>query len=136
MRVIAGDGGFQLNIQELQTVHRLQLPLKIVILNNHCHGMVRQFQESYFDGRYQSTVVGYSAPRFDKVAQGYGIDSFAIVDGASVAEGVKRLWADPHSPFLLEVPISQGANAYPKIAFGRPLDQMEPHAKPLAMEGT
>ncbi len=68
--VIAGDGGFQCNIQELQTVVRLNLPLKIVILNNKCHGMVRQFQESYFDARYQSTYWGYSAPDFTSVATG------------------------------------------------------------------
>ena len=57
MVLIAGDGGFQLNIQELQTVVRNGLPLKMVIVNNHCHGMVRQFQESYFEGRYPSTLL-------------------------------------------------------------------------------
>ena len=56
--LIAGDGGFQTNIQELETVVRNGLPLKMVIVNNHCHGMVRQFQESYFEGRYPSTVLG------------------------------------------------------------------------------
>jgi acetolactate synthase-1/2/3 large subunit len=134
--VIAGDGGFQLNIQELQTVSRMHLPIKIVLLNNQCHGMVRQFQESYFDGRYQSTVFGYSAPQFDKVAQAYGIRSHSITEKSDVQTGIQRLWEDPNAPFLLEVAIDQQANAYPKIAFGRPLDQMEPHAKPLAMEGT
>ena len=60
--VIAGDGGFQCNIQELQTVVRNRLPIKMIVINNTCHGMVRQFQESYFDARYQSTLWGYSAP--------------------------------------------------------------------------
>ena len=71
--MIAGDGGFQVNIQELQTVQRNGLPLKMVVLNNQCHGMVRQFQQSYFDERYQSTYWGYSAPRFAHIAKAYGI---------------------------------------------------------------
>ncbi len=65
--VITGDGGFQLNIQELQTVYHHNLPIKIILLNNACYGMVRQFQEQYFCGRCQSTVIGYSTPDFQKV---------------------------------------------------------------------
>lgn len=75
---IAGDGGFQINIQELQTIRRNNLPIKIVILNNHCLGMIRQFQDSYFDSCYASTVWGYNAPDFTKVALAYGIDSHMI----------------------------------------------------------
>ncbi len=59
--VIAGDGGFQCSIQELQTVVRNGLPLKMVVINNGCLGMVRQFQQSYFHERYESTLWGYSA---------------------------------------------------------------------------
>ncbi|MDO9579131.1 MAG: thiamine pyrophosphate-binding protein, partial [Bacteroidales bacterium] len=69
--LIAGDGGFQLNIQELQTIVHNNLPIKMVVINNRCYGMVRQFQESYFDKRYQSTYWGYSAPDFSKIAQAY-----------------------------------------------------------------
>jgi acetolactate synthase-1/2/3 large subunit len=49
--------------------------VKIVVINNHCHGMVRQFQESYFKGRYQSTLWGYDSPDFVKVTQAYGIEA-------------------------------------------------------------
>jgi acetolactate synthase-1/2/3 large subunit len=134
--VIAGDGGFQLNIQELQTVARLNLPLKMVVLNNSCHGMVRQFQESYFHGRYQSTVWGYSAPDFTKVAQAYGIGSVRVAEPAAMPDAIKRMWEDPDAPFLLEVVVAMEANAYPKMAFGRPMSDMEPLAKPIDMEGT
>ena len=71
--VIAGDGALQCNIQELQTVVRNGFPLKIVAVDNGCHGMVRQFQEAYFEGRYQSTLWGYSAPDFGRVANAYGL---------------------------------------------------------------
>lgn len=134
--VIAGDGAFQLNLQELQTVVHHEMPLKIVILDNGVHGMVRQFQETYFGARYQSTWWGYSAPDFTRVADAFGIASAAAKDIGELADGLARLWADPHSPFLLRVVIDPLANAYPKLAFGRPITEMEPFAVPVAMEGT
>ena len=73
--LITGDGSFQLNIQELETVKRNKLNLKIIVFNNQCHGMVRQFQESYFEGNCQSTVEGYTSPDFVSVARAYGISA-------------------------------------------------------------
>jgi acetolactate synthase I/II/III large subunit len=134
--LIAGDGGFQLNLQELETVVGNRLPIKIVLLNNRCHGMVRQFQESYFGGRYQSTYWGYSAPDFARVAQAYGLEADTVEKAADVPEAIGRLWRAPGSPALLQVVVDTFANAYPKIAFGRPMTQMEPLAKPLELEGT
>jgi acetolactate synthase-1/2/3 large subunit len=134
--VIAGDGGFQLNIQELQTVVRNQLPLKMVLINNRCHGMVRQFQQSYFDSRYQSTVWGYSAPDFVKVALAYGIEARRIDFPGDVEQAARWLWNEPHRPMLLEVSIADAANVYPKMAFGRPITEMEPFFKPKEMEAT
>lgn len=133
---ISGDGGFQLNIQELQTIVRLNLPIKIVILNNQSLGMIRQFQDSYFDGRHQSTVWGYSAPDFEKIANAYGIDTFSIQDENEVELGIQKLWADETKPFLLQVSIDAKTNVYPKIAFGRPISDMEPFVKAIEMEGT
>jgi acetolactate synthase-1/2/3 large subunit len=134
--LIAGDGGFQLNIQELQTVARNQLPLKIVILNNRSHGMVRQFQESYFEGRYPSTFWGYSAPDFVAVAAAFGIDAGRVDDEADLDEAIRAIWSSPGAPYLLEVAIDTAANAYPKIAFGHPISEMEPFVAPKAMEST
>jgi len=134
--VIAGDGGFQLNIQELQTVFRNQIPVKLIVINNQCHGMVRQFQDSYFKGRVQSTVWGYSAPSFKAVAEAYGIPAAQVSDPADVESALAACWADSTKPYLLEVGIALTANAYPKMAFGRPISEMEPFAKPLDMEGT
>jgi len=134
--VIAGDGGFQCNIQELQTVKRSGLPLKLIVLNNKCHGMVRQFQESYFNGRFQSTLWGYDAPSFASLACVYGIASRRVEIAEDVVSALEDLWKLPNEPFLLEVVIPTMANAYPKLAFGRPISEMEPFAKPLEMEGT
>jgi acetolactate synthase-1/2/3 large subunit len=134
--MIAGDGSFQLNIQELQTVVANQLPIKMVIINNRCYGMVRQFQQSYFEERYQSTYWGYSAPDFSQVARAYGIAADTVNSPIEVQSALEQMWRDPKCPFLLQVMIDTFANVYPKIAFGRPITEMEPFAKPRKMEGT
>ena len=134
--VIAGDGAFQCNIQELQTVVRNQLPLKIIVMDNACHGMVRQFQESYFEGHYQSTLWGYSAPDFARVAAAYGLETRTVTEPDDVASAVQWLRSTDSAPALLHVKIDTYANAYPKMAFGCPITEMEPFAKPLEQEGT
>ncbi len=134
--MVAGDGSFQCNLQELQTVVRNRLPIKMIIINNQCHGMVRQFQESYFEGRYQSTLWGYSAPDFESVARGYGIAARTTGQPGDVEEALRWLWEDPEQPALLQVMVDTYANAYPKIAFGRPITDMEPLAQPIEMEST
>jgi acetolactate synthase-1/2/3 large subunit len=134
--MIAGDGGIQCNIQELQTVAHLGLPIKMVVINNKCHGMVRQFQESYFHARYQSTVWGYSAPDFSRVATAYGIDTRTVEQPAELDQVLDWFAKETGGPSLLQVMIDPAANAYPKLAFGRGMSSMEPHAQPVAMEGT
>lgn len=133
--VIAGDAGFQLNIQELQTIVRNDLPIKIIIINNNCHGMTRQFQETYFNERYQSTIWGYSAPDFTKVAQAYGIDGATISTESEITSGLMKMAATPKA-FLLQVMVDAFTNVYPKLAFGLPMSEMEPFARPMEMEST
>ena len=136
--VLVGDGCMQINIQELQTIVRNNLPIKIIVLNNKTLGMIRQFQDSYFESRYQSTYWGYSAPDFSKVALAYGIDSKSIENIDVIENAGEWLWKDENSnkPQLLQVMIDPHTNTYPKIAFGRPITEMEPFAKPIEMEGT
>ena len=121
--MIAGDGGFQLNIQELQTVVYHHLPIKMVIIDNGSYGMVRQFQQNYFGGRYQSTLLGYSAPNFVQVAEAYGIPGRFVND--DIPDALEEMWRDPMEPFLLQVPIDTMTNCYPKVLFGRPITEME-----------
>ncbi|MBW4531229.1 MAG: thiamine pyrophosphate-binding protein [Aphanothece saxicola GSE-SYN-MK-01-06B] len=130
--VIAGDGGFQINIQELQTIRRNQLPIKMLVINNHCHGMVRQIQDVAFGARYQSTLWGYDAPAFTAVAAAYGIPSALVAEEADLDEALRLMWAEPGAPFLLEVVIDTMLNAYPKAMAGRPLSEMESRREPQA----
>ena len=136
--VIIGDGCMQLNIQELQTIVRNKLPIKIIVLNNRSLGMIRQFQDSYFESRYQSTYWGYDAPNFEKIAQAYNILSKTVEHTSELANAFHWLWEGENAylPMLLQIMIDPNTNAYPKIAFGRPITEMEPMAKPIGMEST
>ncbi|RZK25688.1 MAG: thiamine pyrophosphate-binding protein [Flavobacterium sp.] len=136
--VIIGDGCMQINIQELQTIVRNKLPIKIIVMNNRTLGMIRQFQDSYFESRYQSTYWGYDAPDFAKVSIAYGIDAMTVEDDAEMDSAIQWLWNEHNAqaPQLLQVMIDPKTNTYPKIAFGRPITEMEPFAKPIEMEGT
>lgn len=95
------------------------------------YGMVRQFQQSYFGERYQSTYWGYSAPDFAQVARAYGIASYTVEDKSDVQHALEKMWHDPQTPFLLQVMINTFCNVYPKIAFGRPITEMEPFIQPI-----
>lgn len=75
---LIGDGGMQMNIQELQTVVNYNLPIKIFILNNNGYGIIKQFQDAYLDNRYFATGTGYSTPNFEAIAKAYGISYFRI----------------------------------------------------------
>ncbi|MGN8071702.1 thiamine pyrophosphate-binding protein [Mucilaginibacter sp. 22184] len=135
---IIGDGCMQINIQELQTISRNKLPVKVIIMNNKNLGMIRQFQDSYFESRYQSTYWGYSAPDFEKVAKAYEINSITISKEEEIEDAVKWMWNDTNkdAPVLLQIMIDPYTNTYPKIAFGKPITEMEPFAKPIEMEST
>ena len=133
--LICGDGGFQLNIQELETIKRNNLNITILIINNKCHGMVRQFQESYFKENYQSTIKGYSSPDFTKIAKAYGIKSKNLKKASDVKSSIEESF-EIRNPYLLEIIISKKGNVYPKLAFGRKFGEMEPDINPIAMEST
>ncbi|MBA3536119.1 MAG: thiamine pyrophosphate-binding protein [Tatlockia sp.] len=133
--VIAGDGCFQLNIQELQTIVREQIPIKMIVVNNNSLGMIRQFQDSYFNSRYLATYWGYSAPNFEAIACAYGIAAKTILVSDEIDSALQWFWSNEEAT-LLQVMVDVHANAYPKIAFGRPITEMEPLTKPVSMEST
>ena len=123
---IAGDGGFQCNIQELETIAHHRLPVKMVILNNRSLGMVGQFQEDYFESRLHSTVWGYSAPDFEALGKAYKIRSRNIDRPEEVDGALEWLWSNGTEPALLNVEINVETKIYPKAAYGREINDMDP----------
>lgn len=124
--VIAGDGGFQVNIQELDTIVQHNLPIKIFVLNNKNLGMVRVFQDLYFEGRQQSTVTGYNCPNLLGIAEAYGIPSYNI---SSLDEADKLLPAilNATTPVFVNVELELATVVNPKLVVNRPIEDMSPH---------
>ena len=128
--LIAGDGGFQMNIQELQSVVQHALPIHMLVLNNQCLGMVRQFQDMYLAGRLQSTVWGYSTPDFERVAHAYGIPACTISRPGQIEHALAWMRSQK-GPSLLQTMLDPKTDLYPKVKFGRPLSEMDPAVKPI-----
>ncbi|WP_251391938.1 thiamine pyrophosphate-binding protein [Mediterraneibacter agrestimuris] len=119
-----GDGGLQMNIQELQFITREKLPIAIVVLNNRALGMIRHFQEMYFDGCYSQTVNGngYESPDFKKIAQAYGIKYCLISEEKEIKEDSFIIT----EPILIEVVFNENTYVFPKLEFGKPNQDQEP----------
>lgn len=121
---ITGDGGFQMNIQELQTIAREKIPIKIIIMNNNALGMIRHFQEMYFESNYYGTIDGYSVPDFIKISEAYGIKSLKIEDGNGLNELKEKLNDD--ESYVIEVQLKNITYVTPKLGMGRPIEDQEP----------
>jgi len=112
---IAGDGGYQMTIQELGTIFQTRTPVKIVVLNNDFLGMVRQWQELFFDKRYASTVM--TNPDFVKIAEGYHIKARRVTERSELAGAVTEMIASKDAYFL-EVKVEKEDNVFPMIPSG------------------
>lgn len=123
--VITGDGSLQINIQELDTLRRLGLDLTIIVMNNAILGMVKNFQDMYFDGRDQSTKKGYSSPSFTNIAQAYGIESHRI-SNIQELDKVLSLIVGYNHPLLIEIMMDGATECRPRLAFGSKLDEQLP----------
>ncbi|MCI9278470.1 MAG: thiamine pyrophosphate-binding protein [Lachnospiraceae bacterium] len=123
---ICGDGGMQMNIQELQFLAREKIPVKIIVFNNHSLGMIRHFQEMYLGARFHETteVGGYTAPDFAKVAEAYGIPSISIDQLDMTEQSEEMLISD--GPALIEIKIFENTYVVPKLEFGKPNQDQEP----------
>ena len=116
-----GDGGFQMTIQELGTIAQHKLPLKMVLLNNSFLGMVRQWQDMFFDKRYSFTEL--ANPEFTKVAEGYGIPGQRVEQREDLEKAVDALLAS-EGPYLLEVKVMKEQNVYPMVPAGASVSNM------------
>ena len=113
---VTGDGGMQMNIQELQTITHYNLPVKIFVLNNNSYGMVRQFQDKYFEGRHTGTVPrgGYSSPDFVKIAKAYGIAVENINNHKNMREKINRV-LNMKKSVLCNIVIKEDQKIIPKL---------------------
>ncbi|MHC1719532.1 MAG: thiamine pyrophosphate-binding protein [Clostridiaceae bacterium] len=113
---IVGDGGIQMNIQELQTIIREDIPAHIVIMNNGALGMVREFQSKILDGRYHGTVIGFDSPDFGAVAKAYGFD-YLKVEGVEKYGGAIDMIREKRRS-IIEVVLPQEMTSNPEVGDG------------------
>ncbi len=113
---IAGDGSIQMNTQELATAVIEKLPVKVFVINNRFHGMVRQWQDLFYEGRYASSSLG-NVPDFVKLAEAYGAAGIRIEKVGDVDAGIQEALAIDR-PVFVDVPVYQYENCYPMIPAG------------------
>lgn len=120
---IAGDGSLQMNIQELATAVQYKLPVKVVILNNMVLGMVRQWQELFFQKRYSHTCISV-APDFVKLAEAYGAVGLRATKPGEVEKVLEKGLAVKDRPVLMDFRVDQFECVYPMVPAGQPLNKM------------
>ena len=116
-----GDGGFQMNIQELGTIMQTQAPVKMILMNNTYLGNVRQWQQMMFNSRYSCTHM--MNPDYSKVASAYGIPYILVTEREQLKDAVEQMIA-AKGPFLLEVAVEKEENVMPMIKPGNSVDEM------------
>lgn len=121
-----GDGGIQMNIQELQMIARENLPVKIIIFNNNALGMIRHFQEMYFDKNYFQTTIngGFTSPNFEKLAEAYSLD-YVCAESEAEVDALAEVFTNS-KPTIIEIKINEETYVFPKLEFGKPNQDQEP----------
>ena len=122
---IDGDGSFQINIQELQTVVNEKLPIKIFILNNNGYGIIKQFQELYMEKRFQATGKGVSVPDYKKIAYAYNIKYYEINNDSKSRYVIKKA-LEFKGAVIVNVNIHPNQKIIPKLTFGSPIEDLSP----------
>lgn len=124
---ICGDGAAQMNIQEFQTLYHYDIPVKVFILNNRSYGIIKQFQEELFEGRYLATDEdgGYSTPDFARVAEAYGLKAIQMLN-TSVIHWMTQAVLDYPGPYIADVHIDKAARIEPKTRYGNPIERQHP----------
>lgn len=118
---IIGDGGFQMTLQELGTIYQSNIPVKVIILNNNFLGMVRQWQQLFFDRRY--SFVEMVNPNFTKIAEGFYIDAEKVEQRENLSDALDRLLAHPKAR-LLEVMVEREENVFPMVPAGASVSEI------------
>ncbi|HLM86793.1 MAG TPA: biosynthetic-type acetolactate synthase large subunit [Solirubrobacteraceae bacterium] len=119
---LVGDGSVQMNAQELATCAQNDIPIKVFIMNNGYLGMVRQWQELFWDGKYSHVDMG-EFPDFVKLAEAYGVTGMRFTDKTTLVQDIKRAIATP-GPVLVDVRVTREENTYPMIPAGSAAREM------------
>jgi acetolactate synthase-1/2/3 large subunit len=124
-----GDGGLQMNIQELQTMAIHSLPIKLFIINNHCYGIIRQFQRLYLKGNYQASgpESGYFTPDFLKIAKAYQLPVQQIDQSTKNLKNVLKRIIQKKGPVVVNVEIEENSEILPKLEYLHPLEDTIPY---------
>ncbi len=121
---IDGDGSIQINLQELHTIDKLKLPIKIFILNNDGYGIIKQFQDLYLGKRYEASGKGVSNPNFKKISEAFNIHYNLIKTHKDLKKISKILKSN--TPEIIEVKLNKNQKIIPKLQFGNPIEDMSP----------
>ena len=119
---VIGDGGFQMTIQELGTIFQSNIGVKVLILNNNFLGMVRQWQELFFDSRYSFTEM--TNPDFQKISEGYGIPCNKVSERDNLEKAVSE-FINHKGPYVLEVVVEKEGNVFPMIPTGASVSEVK-----------
>ena len=119
--MFAGDGGFQMTMQELGTIMENQIPVKMIMLNNNFLGNVRQWQYMFFDKRYSFTPM--VNPDYEKIAAGYNIPCRTVVSRDEIDEAIQEM-LDTKGPYFLQVAVKEDDNVLPMTPPGGNVDEM------------
>lgn len=132
--LFVGDGGLQMTIQELATIKKHNLPVKIFVMDNACLGMVRQWQELFYDKFYSQSILNDN-PDFLKIAQGYGIDGIELFSKAEFDQALEDILTSK-KPLLAHCHISPEENVFPMVPPGKnPVDMLNKEGKRIMQEG-
>lgn len=119
-----GDGGIQMNIQELQALARDSIPVKVIIINNYALGMIREFQERNFQKKYIQSVPqnGYTIPDFEKIARAYNIDYVSV----KTLDQIDAIDFNDGKPGIIEIMLHEDTYLTPRLVRGMPISYMTP----------
>ena len=120
---ISGDASFQMNLQELATIAQYKLPIKIIIINNKCQGMVRQWQQAFYGQRYSHSNMESGAPDFQVLASAFGIKSSVLTQRDCIDKIFGQCF-DFDGPFLIDCQVTKDENCYPMVFPGKSNAQM------------
>ena len=130
---ISGDGGFQMNVQEMATIVQHQLPIKIFVINNGFLGMVRQWQELFWRKRYSH--VDITAPDFVKLAEAYGCRALRVTAPSDVEQAIRTAMSHNEGPILVEFIVAREDNVYPMIPAGQTINELMDNPDPVLTPG-